>query len=72
MKKSEIVCLMFYRLLVNRSLKRADFINETKINSLTFARYLSDIRALLKDKIPQYHVVYNRGSDTYYLKEDLL
>ena len=69
MKKSEIVLFMFYHLLQFNELTKSDVMEEFKITTLTFARYLSDIRCFLIEKVPELEVVYDKVTDKYLLKK---
>ncbi len=68
MNKSENVLLIFYKFLSEKKLTKEEVMKECSISSLTFARYLSDIRDFLEKNLNCYQVIYDKKQDIYFLK----
>ena len=68
MNKSENVLLIFYKFLSEKRLSKDEVMKECTISSLTFARYLADIRNFLDRNLPCYEVMYDKKENIYYLK----
>lgn len=72
MKKSEIVLYIFYLLLTNKEIRKEDIMSATDINSLTFARYLSDIRNFLVQNLNCcYEIKYRKSTSKYVLVQGM-
>lgn len=65
MNKSEVVLIIFYRLYTQKKIRKADILYDCDINSLTFARYLSDIRCFLVEAGLPFELLYDKRNDCY-------
>lgn len=68
MSKSEVVLIIFYRLYTQKTIRKSDILSDCDITSLTFARYLADIRCFLLEAALPYELVYDRRNDCYSLE----
>lgn len=67
MSKSEVVLIIFYRLYTQKTIRKSEILCDCGINSLTFARYLADIRCFLLEANLPFEILYNKTNDCYSL-----
>lgn len=67
MSKSEVVLIIFYRLYTQKTIRKSDILCDCGINSLTFARYLADIRCFLVEANLPFELLYDKKNDCYSL-----
>lgn len=67
MSKSEVVLIIFYRLYTQKTIRKSDILCGCGINSLTFARYLADIRCFLVEANLPFELLYDKKNDCYSL-----
>lgn len=67
MSKSEVVLIIFYRLYTQKTIRKSDILCDCGINSLTFARYLADIRCFLIEANLPFELLYDKKNDCYSL-----
>lgn len=67
MNKSEVILLIFYKFLSEKSVDKKEVLRECSISPLTFARYLGDIRRFLKDNLSCYTILYDKKTNRYVL-----
>ena len=67
MSKSEVVLIIFYRLYTQKAIRKSDILCDCGINSLTFARYLADIRCFLVETNLPFELLYDKKNDCYSL-----
>jgi len=65
--KTQGVLLLYDHLRLNGQLKKADALHELDISSLTFKRYISELRCYFANFDPYNEVIYDRYHDAYYL-----
>lgn len=65
--KTQGVLVLYDSLRVSGQLKKADALQELDISSLTFKRYISELRCYFANFDPYNEVIYDRSHDTYYL-----
>lgn len=71
MTKYETVLLMFYTLYTERVLTKEEIMEKCDITSLTFARYLGNIRSFLKKEMPGVEIVFEKKYKDYRLIGEL-
>lgn len=69
MSKSEVVLIIFYRLYTQKTIRKSEILCDCGINSLTFARYLADIRCFLLEANLPFEILYNKTNDCYSLAD---
>lgn len=69
MKKCDVILSIFYSLITNKKIKKMDVIEEYKLTSITFARYIAEIRDFLAERAPHLELIYNKSKSIYILKE---
>lgn len=67
--KTQAILIMYDRFLKEGTLTKADILSLTEISSITFKRYISELRCYFGNFAPQYEIIYDRESDCYQLKE---
>jgi hypothetical protein len=67
--KTQAVLFLYQTLQDKGTLKKNDVLAELLINSLTFKRYISELRCYFANFDPSHDVVYDRKSDTYFLQK---
>lgn len=70
MKKTDVILDILYTLLTTKKLKKGDIISKYQISSITFARYIADVRGFFAENAPKYVVIYNKDKRYYALKEE--
>ena len=61
MKKCDVILSIFYSLITNKKIKKMDVIEEYKLTSITFARYIAEIRDFLAERAPHLELIYNKS-----------
>lgn len=69
MSKSEVVLIIFYRLYTRKMIRKSEILCDCGINSLTFARYLADIRCFLVEANLSFEILYDKKNDCYSLAD---
>jgi predicted DNA-binding transcriptional regulator YafY len=63
--KTQAVLLMYQTLVEKGQLQKSEILERLTINSLTFKRYISELRCFFANFDPIHDVVYDRKSDSY-------
>lgn len=66
--KTQALLYIFEALLKEGSIKKEDMMQQLEITSLTFKRYMQEIRAYAFNFFKKYELIYSRKEDRYYLK----
>lgn len=66
--KTQALLYIFETLLKEGSIKKEDMMQQLEITSLTFKRYMQEIRAYAFNFFKKYELIYSRKEDRYFLK----
>ena len=67
--KPELIVVAVVLYIIGVGIKKMDVIEEYKLTSITFARYIAEIRDFLAERAPHLELIYNKSKSIYILKE---
>ena len=67
--KTQALLYIFELLLSEGSIKKEDIMQQIEISSLTFKRYMQEIRAYAFNFYKKYELIYSRKDSRYILKK---
>lgn len=65
--KTQAILFMYQKFVEDGFLKKADYCNTTNITSLTFARYLSELKCFFSNFDVPKDIIYSRKNNEYYI-----
>ncbi len=69
--KTQALLYMYFILMKNGQFTKQEILAEIKINSLTFARYIQELRAFFYNFYTGYEIIYIKKDDMYVLESNI-
>lgn len=66
--KTQALLFIFYRLLKNKRITKAEVLDTVELNDLTFKRYMQELRAYFANFDLPYVIHYDRSENAYFLR----